>query len=213
MVSVAVTGEKAGKKTDNYWALSLQAQQLMEAKKWTEARALLTTIAALNPAEKGADTPYRPLVAVLRELGDTEAERATLTKWAAIDDEAPEAYLRLMELGAAASDWPAVRLNAERFLRVNPLVAPPWRYLAQASTAAHDAPTAINALRILLQLEPADPAAVHFQLAQLLHQTGANDDARRHTLLALEEAPRYREALKLLLELRGADAPPGSPKT
>ncbi len=213
IVSVAVTGEKAEKKTDNYWALSLQAQQLMEAKKWEEARVLLTKIAALNPAEKGADTPYRPLVAVLRELGDATAERAALTKWAAIDDEAPEAYLRLMELGAAVSDWPVVTINAERFLRVNPLVASPWRYLAQASTATNDTSTAIAALRTLLQLEPADPAAVHFQLAQLLHQTGANDDARRHTLLALEEAPRYREALKLLLELRGPEALAPAPKT
>mgnify|MGYP001545811753 CR=1 FL=1 len=87
-------------------------------------------------------------------------------------------------------------------------MAPPWRYLAQASTATGDTATAITALRTLLQLDPPDPAAAHFQLAQLLHQTGAADEARRQTLLALEEAPRYRDALKLLLELKAGEAPP-----
>ncbi len=197
------------KHPDNYWALTARARQLAEEKKWAEARTVLARIAELNPSEKGGDTPYRPLVAVLRELGDTAAERAALTKWAAIDDEATEAYLRLMELGAADKDWPTVARNAERFLRVNPLVAPPWRYFAQASTATGDTSNAINALRTLLQLDPPDPAAAHFQLAQLLQKTGAVDEARRQTLLALEEAPRYREALKLLLDLRGTDVPGG----
>jgi tetratricopeptide (TPR) repeat protein len=199
------------KHPDNYWALTMQARQLAEEKKWAEARVVLARIAELNPSEKGPDTPYRPLVAVLHELGDTAAERAALTKWAAIDDEATDAYLRLIELGTESKDWPTVARNAERFLRVNPLVAPPWRALAQASTATGDTANAIAALRTLLQLDPPDPAAAHFQLAQLLQKTGSPDEARRQTLLALEEAPRYRDALKLLLDLKSADAAPGAP--
>ena len=194
------------KHPDNYWALTMRARQLTEDQNWAAARVVLARLAELNPGEKGADTPYRPLAAALRELGDTATERAALMTWAALDDEAPDAYLRLMELAAAANDWPTLARNAERFLRVNPLVAPPWRYLAQASTATGDTATAITALRTLLQLDPPDPAAVHFQLAQLLRQTGAAAEARRQTLFALEEAPRYRAALKLLLELKRGDA-------
>ncbi len=199
------------KHPDNYWSLLARVQRLSEDKKLAEARDVLKRLTELNPSEKGTDTPYRPLAAILRELGDTTAERATLEKWAAIDDEATEAYLRLMELGAEARDWPTVARNAERFLRVNPLVAPPWRYLAQASAATGDTPNAITAYRTLLQLDPPDPAAAHFQLAQQLQKTGATDEARRQTLLALEEAPRYREALKLLLDLKGSEAPANVP--
>lgn len=195
------------KHPDNYWSLLARVQQLSEDKKLAEARDVLKRLTELNPSEKGTDTPYRPLAAILRELGDTTAERSTMEKWAAIDDEATEAFLRLMELGAEARDWPTVARNAERFLRVNPLVAPPWRYLAQASAATGDTPNAITAYRTLLQLDPPDPAAAHFQLAQQLQKTGATDEARRQTLLALEEAPRYREALKLLLDLKGSEAP------
>ena len=44
------------------------------ARSVTEARVALARLVELNPSEKGVDTPYRPLVSVLRELGDTAAE-------------------------------------------------------------------------------------------------------------------------------------------
>ena len=39
---------------------------------------------------------------------------------------------------------------------------------------------------------------------RLLHKRGDNSEARRHLLLALEETPRYREALRLLAEINRA---------
>jgi uncharacterized protein HemY len=51
-------------------------------------------------------------------------------------------------------------------------------------------------------LDPADAAQVHYQLARLLHARGnAEAEAKRHVLQALEEAPRFREAQRLLLQL------------
>jgi len=138
---------------------------------------------------------------VLRALREAAAERATLTTWAALDEEATEAFTRLMELAAADKDWPTVTRNAERFLGVNPLVPPPWRFLAQATAANGDVAGGIAAWRTLITLDPPDPAEAHFQLARLLKEHGDIAEARRHVLMALEEAPRYREALKLLLEL------------
>ena len=186
---------------DNYTVLLLRSRQLMEAKKWGEARTLLTRLVENHPTAKGGDSPYRALATVLRELGDKVAERETLAAWAALDDEATEAYLRLIELATEAKDWPAVAKNADRFLGVNPLVAPPWRALAQAAAEQGDTKTAITAWRTLLRLDPPDPAGAHFQLAQLLLKNGDKGEARGETLLALEEAPRYREALQQLLEL------------
>jgi predicted Zn-dependent protease len=192
------------KHPDNYWLLKLHAQRFLTEKQWARAKAPLARLVELYPSQKGTDTAYRPLVAALHELGETAEERRVLTTWAAVDDEAPDAYLRLMELAAADKDWPTVTRNAERYLAVNPLVAPPYRYLAQASTETGDLAAAVGAWRTLLQLDPADPADAHFQLAQLLHRRGDTGEARRQTLLALEEAPRYREALHLLAELHQA---------
>jgi tetratricopeptide (TPR) repeat protein len=84
------------------------------------------------------------------------------------------------------------------------LVALPHRYLAQASEKMDAVQTAIPAYRALLELDPQDPAEVHYRLARLLHQTGSPDEARRQALQALEEAPRYRDALCLLLQIDGA---------
>jgi hypothetical protein len=106
-----------------------------------------------------------------------------------------------MELAAAEKDWPTVARNSERYLAVNPLVPPPYRYRAQAAAAMGDDSSAIVAWRTLIQLDVPERADGHFQLASLLHKRGDGDEARRHALLALEETPRYRAALGLLLEM------------
>jgi tetratricopeptide (TPR) repeat protein len=82
------------------------------------------------------------------------------------------------------------------------LIAWPYRFLAQVSEQTDQPQTAIGAYRALLELDPPDPAEVHFRLARALHRLG-DPEARRQVLQALEEAPRYREALRLLLEING----------
>ncbi|MBI5767549.1 MAG: tetratricopeptide repeat protein [Verrucomicrobia bacterium] len=209
--------EKSAKASDNnYWSLAQQARKQVEEQKWADAKKTLTRLVELYPTAKGGDTAYRSLAKVLRMLGATEAERATLATWCALDDEATDGYLRLMELAAEAKDWPTVTRNAERYLAVNPLVAPPWRFLAQAAAASGDTAAGVAAWRTLIRLDPPDPAEAHFQLARLLKEQGHFAEARRHVLLALEEAPRYRDALRLLLELsKAADttALPVAPKS
>ncbi len=189
---------------DNHWMMMMRVRKLTGEKNWAEARKVLDRYLSLYPTPKGSDSPYRVLAGVLKQMGDLPAERETLSTWAALDDEAIEAYTRLMEIAAEAKDWPTVQRNAERYLGVNPLVAPPWRYLAQASGELGDTTKAITAWRTLLQLDVPDPAGAHFQLAQLLRKNGEIAEARTQTLYALEEAPRYREALKVLLELNRA---------
>jgi tetratricopeptide (TPR) repeat protein len=133
-------------------------------------------------------------------MNDTNAERQVLSKLAELDADALDAFLRLTELAANAQDWPTVELNTERFLAVNPLVPQPHRYLAQASEAAGDKDGAIRAWKTLLLLDPPDPAEAHFRLARLLEESG-QPGAKRHLLQALEEAPRFREAHRLLLQM------------
>ncbi len=133
-----------------------------------------------------------------------------LERWARVDAEALEAYARLMELAAAASEWAVVRTNVERYLAVDPLVALPYRHLAEACEATGDSAGAISAAGTLLKLDPPNPSDVHYRLARLL----AREDptrARRHVLEALAEAPRHREALELLRELASKNPPPSSP--
>jgi hypothetical protein len=50
---------------------------------------------------------------------------------------------------------------------------------------------------------------VHFQLARLLHSRGSSEgEAERQVLQALEEAPRFRDAQRLLLEIKAKTPQP-----
>jgi tetratricopeptide (TPR) repeat protein len=184
----------------NFYALTDRAGRLIEQKKFPEAKEPLQKLVELFPAQTGGDSAYAMLAIVHRALGETNAERQVLTQLAEKDDAATDAYQRLMELGTAAQDWPSVAQNAQRYLAVNPLVPAPYRFLAQASEHGGEPQSAMIAYRALLQLDPPDPAETHFRLAQLLDRAG-DPAARRHVLQALEEAPRYRAALQLLLDI------------
>jgi tetratricopeptide (TPR) repeat protein len=187
---------------------------LVEDKRWAEAKPILERLVEAYPDLVGPDSPYRMLAAADRALGETNLEHEVLERFAAKDDEAQDAYARLMELGVADKAWSSVETNALRYLAVNPLVSPPYRYLAQAGEQTKNTAHGISAYRALLELDPPDLAETHFRLAQLLNQTG-DPSARRHVLQALEEAPRYLAALQLLLQInkQSPQANAGAPAT
>jgi tetratricopeptide (TPR) repeat protein len=190
--------------TNNYYLKMRQAQQFMEDKNWGAAKPLLESVAASYAGERRADNPLWLLAATERHLNQTNAELATLEKFAQRESDFVDLYLRLIELSVAGKDWASAAKYANLLLAVNPLIPAPYTALAQAGDALNDKDEAIAAYRRLLLLDPADPAEAHFQLARLLHARGnAETEAKRHVLQALEEAPRFREAQRLLLQVEG----------
>lgn len=185
----------------NVKALGLYAQMLIAAERWDDVRDVLQQAVALHPTASGPDSPARLLAEVHRRLGNVEEERAILSRYAAHDAGATDVYLRLIELATAAGDWEAVRNYARQTLAVNPLIPQPHRALADAAEHLALPTEAIGSLRTLLVLPHDDPAELHFRLARLLTDSDDRTAARRHVLLALERAPRYRAAQALLLRL------------
>jgi tetratricopeptide (TPR) repeat protein len=141
------------------------------------------------------------LAIIHRRLEDTAAEREALDKLAKLDCDSMDVYRRLMELAAEDADWQAVAENAHRMLAVNPLLPVGHEMLARASAELDEPNEAVRPLAALAEMDPIDPADVHFRLAKAFYATGQRDQARREVLKALEEAPRYRAAQRLLLEL------------
>jgi hypothetical protein len=80
--------------------------------------------------------------------------------------------------------------------------------MASASEQQESHDQVVAALQALAEMDPIDPADLHFRMARSLARLGARDEARRHVLMALEDAPRFRAAHKLLLELVDDDAAP-----
>jgi tetratricopeptide (TPR) repeat protein len=186
---------------NNYYMLMREATELIEEKKGPEAAKVLQRILELHPHDDQSDGALGLLSLVRRELKDPAAERALLTTLTQIDSAVPEANARLIELATADNDWKTVAAQSNRWLAVNPLIPAPWRALARAGEETGDLSAAITAWRTLLSLDPPDPSAIHYNLARLLHRSG-DKNAKRHVLMALEDNPRHRAALQLLLELQ-----------
>jgi tetratricopeptide (TPR) repeat protein len=186
----------------NFYTLTRQGKKLLAGKKYSGALVPLNQLLALYPADTQPDNAHKLLAEAYRNLGQTNKEQEVLTSLASLDADDLDTFLRLTVLCSAAKDWTGAAQNAERFLAVNPLLPEPYRLLASASEVLGKRDSAIQAYQTMILLDPPDPADAHFRLARLLHQAG-DPTARRQVLQALEEAPRFRDAHKLLLEIVG----------
>jgi hypothetical protein len=103
-------------KPKNYYVRMEKARDLIAAKKWGEARDLAESIAAGYHGEHGAANPLWLEAEAERNLNDTNAERATLEKFAAQEADFVDLDARLMELAGARKDWKAETDWAGRWL-------------------------------------------------------------------------------------------------
>jgi tetratricopeptide (TPR) repeat protein len=191
----------------SFWGWRRLAARLVVEEKWAKAKEVLEKLKGLYPEYVGADNAYILLATVYRRLKEPAAEHKVLEELAMKEGDAGPAYLRLMAMDEAAGDWRGLAKNARRLLAVNPLIPAPHRSLARAAEQLGERDEAVTAYRALAMLDDTDPAEVHFHLAKLLRQAGKPQEARREVLKSLEEAPRFLDAHRLLLELTEKDSP------
>ena len=184
----------------NFWGLRANAAQLIQKQSWQKAKAVLEELHRLYPEDPSSNSALRTLARIHRQLEDTEAEYETLEKIVALDCDAADAAIRLMEIEVDRDDWQSVAEHADYLLALNPLL-PIGHQMASKAYAKVDPARAIPSLKALVEMNPTDPAELHFRTAKTLSELGRRDDAKRQVLMALEEAPRYREAQRLLLKL------------
>jgi cellulose synthase operon protein C len=75
------------------------------------------------------------------------------------------------------------------------------RHLGDLWFAQNNFAGAIREYSAVLALNPLDQASAQYNLARAYFAAGQNDQASEHVLAALEFAPSYRPAQKLLLQL------------
>ncbi|WP_233216521.1 tetratricopeptide repeat protein [Blastopirellula marina] len=193
---------------NNFLALQQYAMALLREEEWQAAQEPVDKLLQFAPDYAGEGNALRMKAKIHQAQGETEAETEVLEHLADLSSDVLDVYRRLAELHTDQENWQAVVVDAKRILAVNPLTPEPHQLLAQAGERLEDREVAIEGLQTLTRMDPYDPADVHYRVALLLQQTGKLDEARRHVLLALEEAPRYRDAHKLLLSLtQPSDAP------
>ncbi len=71
---------------------------------------------------------------------------------------------------------------------------------------------AIREFKAVIARDPIDPAQAHFNLARAYNQNHQTEQAKDELVSALEAAPGFRPAQKLLLELSGPEKEPDAPE-
>ncbi len=169
--------------------------------RWPDVLVPARRAVELLPAYVEADSPYLMLARAHRELEDPAAEEEVLQAYFDAGGRLPQALdrlsLALSERGETAA--------AATVLESSNLVAPlePTRHtrLGQLYSSLGQHPAAIREYRATLALQPHDQASAYLNLARALSDAGQREEARMQVLLALELAPNFREAQKLLMSL------------
>lgn len=183
---------------DSLRGLLSESTAWIKEKNWAQAVNPLEQAIRLSPDLKQAQWL---LVRACRELGETEKELSVLEDLAKIEADDVELFARLLEMSSANNDWEKTMVYAQKLLALNPLLPAPHRYLAKAAEEMRDDQRVVESLGVLTKLNPLDAADVHYRRALALHRLGKLDSARREVVLALERAPRYRDAHALLLKI------------
>lgn len=187
-------------------ALTGLATAQTKAGEFDESNLTLQRLLEIYPMTDGAAPAFMLMARNYRELDQTDRELETLEQLVSISASDTAACLRILELCKQKSDWTRTRQYAEQLMGINPLIKSPHRYLADAAENLQDDPSLVKALNSLTHMDPLDPADTHFRLARSLHRQNQNQLAKRHALMALEFAPRYQDAHRLLMEIIESDS-------
>ncbi len=173
---------------------------LIKADQLDAAEAELRQLIQLYPADPSPQSARRILATVYGRQQRTAEQIAVLTEHLQHSADDLTSAMELLALQVTAKNWPEAMTAAKSVMAIDPLQPTAIRHTLTSSLALEDRETAVQMLQALLELEPSDAARTHFQLAEILLAADPSA-AKRHVLLALEQAPRYREAHQLLLTL------------
>lgn len=195
------------KNPNNLFALTAKAELHLEAEEWAAAAKPLKQLLKIYPGYTGGQNAYESLARVYQHLGNTEEERKLLESFAQLEADAVAANSRLIEIDKASQNWPGIAAAADRLTAINPFFPQAYRSAAESAERQNEPHKAIAAYNSLLGLGTENTAVINYNLARLKYQLGEGD-AKRHVLLALEEAPRFRDALRLLTQIRRTQSRP-----
>ncbi len=177
------------------------ARLRIERRDWPAAEKAAQRLLELYPRDAAPGGALDMLAGIARGQEDLSAERQYLEQIVQASSDHLPALRRLLANCRKAQDWPGLAQAARRLLAVQPLLPDGHEGLALALRQQDRLADAAGSLRALQELEPMDPAGLHFSLAESLAASNKLEQARLEVLRALEYSPRYREAQRLLVDL------------
>ncbi len=158
---------------------------------------------AIYPDYVEAGSPYLLAAQACLKASDKPCAVGEFAKYSKIggrDLEAMEQYAGLLSEGGNKKDALAA---LSRMIYVFPLDAGLHEKLGNLNLDTGNTKDAVREFQVLLALNPGDKAGSHYNLAKAYQADGQKDKAREEAINALETAPEFRPAQKLLLDVSG----------
>jgi tetratricopeptide (TPR) repeat protein len=190
-------------------------EQLVEAAKQKQYDAVIQegeAVRRMYPEYIGAANPYEFIAAADLAKGDKKAAETVLTEYEKIGGDDPATLKKLASLEEELGQPKEAAATLDRINYIYPVDEGLHRHLGDLWFAQANYPGAIREYTAVVALNPLDKAGAEFNLAQAYYASGQRDKAEESVLAALEAAPGYRPAQKLLLEIEHPEAK-DSPKT
>jgi tetratricopeptide (TPR) repeat protein len=196
----------------SYYSIERAARGAIQNGEWEEALKLAKELETLWPEDHRSDGCHAMLSRISRELGNSADERTHLTRWLERSPDALDALLRVSDI-----DWKDGRALetlewCERMQAVQPLRFDVQERRALSAEKCERWDIAEAAWKACMELDPFDIAWIEYRLAVALDRQGKSEEAKRHLLLALEESPRFTEALRMLVSMQTKLKPEKQPE-
>lgn len=164
-------------------------------------------VLAMYPQYVDDANVYELMADADRAQNDARAEAAILTAYEQAGGQMPALLQRLATLEQAAGQNAEATATLQRVIYIYPVKNEELHHrLGDLLYAQKQYEGAIREYHALVASNPVDKAGAQFNLAQAYYAAGQKDKAQESVLAALETAPGYRPAQKLLLELQRSSA-------
>jgi len=160
---------------------------------------------ALYPEYVEAGNAYEMAANACLKSGDKACAIAEFGKYSKIGGRDLAAMEQYSALLADAGQKKEAAAALGRMVYVFPLDAGLHEKLGNLDLETGNTTEAVREYQVLVALNTGDKAGSHYNLAKALKADGQTDKAREEAITALEAAPEYRPAQKLLLDLSGDD--------
>jgi cellulose synthase operon protein C len=180
-------------------------EQMAEAAKQKQYDSVIQegeVVHRMYPEYVGDANPYEFIAAAYLAKGDKKAAEAILIEYEKVGGDDPATLKKLASLEEELGQPKEAAATLDRINYIYPVHDEDLhRHLGDLWFAQTNYPGAIREYTALVALNPLDKAGAHFKLAQAYYASGQKDKAEESVLAALEAAPGYRPAQKLLLEI------------
>ena len=177
------------------------ALEAADAEDWATVATAAQQAVDAYPGYAGDPNPYPLLAKAKEELGGKESAIADLLTYWQSGGRQPSALAHLVEI-LEESERVEEAVEVRRSLAlVAPLDPDTRAVLGDRLMDDHRFAEAFVEYQAHLSLAPHDMANAHYRVARALKALDRTGEARQHVLYALEIAPRFDEALALLVEI------------